>query len=52
MKRKDFLKTTRAEGLHDVAHLLISDDGINWQEQGDLKILTMHSEAWLYHSKK
>lgn len=29
-----------AEGLHDIAHLLISDDGVSWQEQGDLVILT------------
>ncbi|HPR11751.1 MAG TPA: hypothetical protein PLV06_05150 [Bacteroidales bacterium] len=29
-----------AEGLNDVAHMLVSDDGITWQEQGDLKILT------------
>jgi predicted GH43/DUF377 family glycosyl hydrolase len=34
-----------AEGLHDVAHLLISDDGINWQEQGDLKILTTKGDT-------
>lgn len=29
-----------AEGKDDIAHLLISTDGINWQEQGDLKIFT------------
>ncbi|HBL77372.1 MAG: glycosylase [Bacteroidetes bacterium GWF2_42_66] len=29
-----------AEGKNDIAHLLISDDGINWCEQGDLVILT------------
>ncbi|MEL7587499.1 MAG: hypothetical protein AAGU19_12360 [Prolixibacteraceae bacterium] len=29
-----------AEGDRDVAHLLISDDGINWQEKGDLMILS------------
>jgi predicted GH43/DUF377 family glycosyl hydrolase len=34
-----------AEGLHDVSHLLISDDGINWQEQGDLKILTTKGDT-------
>ncbi len=27
-----------AEGRNDVAHSLVSDDGINWQEEGDLKI--------------
>ena len=27
-----------AEGKNDVAHLLTSEDGINWQEQGDLVI--------------
>lgn len=27
-----------AEGKNDVAHLLISDDGIHWEEQGDLVI--------------
>lgn len=27
-----------AEGKNDVAHLLTSDNGIYWQEQGDLKI--------------
>ena len=29
-----------AEGKNDIAHLLVSDDGINWDEQGDLVILT------------
>lgn len=29
-----------AEGKNDIAHLLISDDGINWDEQGDLVIST------------
>lgn len=29
-----------AEGKNDIAHLLISDDGINWNEKGDLVILT------------
>jgi beta-1,2-mannobiose phosphorylase / 1,2-beta-oligomannan phosphorylase len=29
-----------AEGKNDVAHLLTSPDGINWNEQGDLVILT------------
>lgn len=27
-----------AEGTNDVAHLLLSDDGIHWEDQGDLKI--------------
>ena len=27
-----------AEGYKDIAHLMTSDDGINWTEQGDLKI--------------
>ena len=27
-----------AEGRNDIAHLLISDDGIKWKEQGDLTI--------------
>lgn len=29
-----------AEGRNDVAHSLVSDDGINWQEEGDLSIRT------------
>ena len=29
-----------AEGDHDVAHLLTSTDGIQWEEQGDLTIVT------------
>ncbi len=29
-----------AEGLHDVAHMLISHDGIHWQEKGSLDIRT------------
>lgn len=29
-----------AEGRNDVAHLLISYDGIDWKEQGDLSIVT------------
>ncbi len=28
-----------AEGKDDIAHLLMSDDGIHWQEKGDLHIL-------------
>jgi len=34
-----------AEGLNDVAHLLTSSDGINWQEQGDLVILTAKGDT-------
>jgi predicted GH43/DUF377 family glycosyl hydrolase len=34
-----------AEGENDVAHLLTSDDGINWQEQGDLIILTAKGDT-------
>lgn len=30
-----------AEGRNDVAHALVSDDGIHWQEEGDLKIFTI-----------
>ncbi|MGI8635079.1 MAG: glycosylase [Segetibacter sp.] len=30
-----------AEGRNDVAHLLVSNDGSNWQEQGDLTIHTV-----------
>ncbi len=29
-----------AEGRNDIAHLMSSSDGINWQEQGDLTIIT------------
>lgn len=29
-----------AEGTNDVAHLMSSADGINWEEQGDLTIIT------------
>jgi sucrose-6-phosphate hydrolase SacC (GH32 family) len=34
-----------AEGMNDVAHLLTSDDGIAWQEQGDLIILTVKGDT-------
>lgn len=34
-----------AEGRKDVAHLLISDDGINWEDKGDLKILTTKGDT-------
>jgi hypothetical protein len=33
-----------AEGLHDVAHLLISTDGVRWQEQGSLDIRTTNGQ--------
>lgn len=34
-----------AEGKNDVAHLLTSDDGIKWQEQGDLTIRTTTGDS-------
>jgi sucrose-6-phosphate hydrolase SacC (GH32 family) len=34
-----------AEGMNDIAHLLTSDDGIAWQEQGDLVILTVKGDT-------
>jgi beta-1,2-mannobiose phosphorylase / 1,2-beta-oligomannan phosphorylase len=34
-----------AEGRNDIAHLLISNDGINWQEQGDLVIRTVDGKT-------
>lgn len=34
-----------AEGRNDVAHLLISRDGINWEEKGDLTILTTKGDT-------
>jgi len=34
-----------AEGKHDIAHLLISEDGINWEEQGNLIILTTKGDT-------
>ena len=34
-----------AEGRNDVAHSLVSDDGINWQEEGDLVIRTVDGKA-------
>jgi len=34
-----------AEGYKDVAHMLTSADGIHWQEQGDLKILTSKGDT-------
>ena len=33
-----------AEGVDDIAHLLTSDDGINWQRQGDLDIRNKNGE--------
>ena len=50
-----------AEGTHDIAHLLISTDGVNWEEQGDLVILDTSGEpipppygtpvVWIEHGK-
>ncbi|NMC38766.1 MAG: glycosylase [Bacteroidales bacterium] len=34
-----------AEGRNDVAHILVSVDGIKWQEQGDIKILTTKGDT-------
>jgi predicted GH43/DUF377 family glycosyl hydrolase len=34
-----------AEGRADVAHCLVSPDGINWQEEGDLTIRTVDGKA-------
>jgi beta-1,2-mannobiose phosphorylase / 1,2-beta-oligomannan phosphorylase len=34
-----------AEGKDDVAHLLISNDGINWNEQGDLVIRKVNGDT-------
>jgi len=34
-----------AEGKNDIAHLLTSDDGIKWQEKGDLIILTSRGDT-------
>jgi len=34
-----------AEGFKDIAHLMISDDGIHWKEQGDLKITTTKGDT-------
>lgn len=34
-----------AEGRNDVAHLLISNDGISWNEQGDLDIRTKNGQS-------
>ncbi|MEJ7677180.1 MAG: glycosylase [Segetibacter sp.] len=34
-----------AEGGNDVAHSLVSNDGINWQEEGDLKIKTLKGKS-------
>jgi beta-1,2-mannobiose phosphorylase / 1,2-beta-oligomannan phosphorylase len=34
-----------AEGFKDVAHMLTSNDGIRWQEQGDLVILTTKGDT-------
>jgi beta-1,2-mannobiose phosphorylase / 1,2-beta-oligomannan phosphorylase len=34
-----------AEGETDINHMLTSDDGINWQEQGDLVILSVSGDT-------
>ena len=34
-----------AEGKNDIAHLLTSDNGINWQEQGDLIIRKVNGDT-------
>ena len=34
-----------AEGTFDIAHLLISDDGVNWEDLGDLVILDSKGES-------
>lgn len=34
-----------AEGKDDIAHLLISNDGINWNEQGDLVIRKVNGDT-------
>lgn len=34
-----------AEGVNDVAHLLNSDNGINWQDDGDLVILKTNGDT-------
>ena len=34
-----------AEGNNDIAHLLTSADGISWEEQGDLVILTVRGDT-------
>jgi len=34
-----------AEGKHDIAHLLTSEDGITWEEQGDLILLAVNGDT-------
>jgi len=34
-----------AEGKNDIAHLLTSSDGIKWEEQGDLVIITVKGDT-------
>ena len=34
-----------AEGKNDIAHLLTSDNGIDWKEQGDLVILAVNGDT-------
>ncbi|HNR41758.1 MAG TPA: hypothetical protein PKL65_05970 [Bacteroidales bacterium] len=43
--REDNNYVMYAEGRNDVAHILISEDGINWQDQGDIKILTTKGDT-------
>src|SRR5690242_17051271 len=33
------------EGYKDVAHMMLSDDGINWKDQGDLKIINTKGDT-------
>lgn len=33
------------EGYKDVAHFMLSDDGINWKDQGDLKIINTKGDT-------
>jgi len=52
-----------AEGVGDIAHLLTSNDGLTWTEEGDIKILDVNGEpisegpygtptVWIEHDKK
>ncbi len=34
-----------AEGRKDIAHLLISDDGVSWADKGDLKIIAANGDT-------
>ncbi len=46
--RHDGLYYMFAEGRNDIAHLLTSEDGIQWEEQGDLVILDTSGVAIPY----